>query len=103
MLEQRDAEDRTPLISAAMGNRAPAVKTLLRAGAIVDARGGSDGKTTALLAAVAGGHPEAARALVVAGASAALANEKGEDDFELAVEVICAKSYQHGRIVCIFV
>jgi len=56
------------------------------AGAAVDARGGSDGRTTALLAAVQRGHPEAARALVVAGASPALANEQGEDAFELAVE-----------------
>ncbi len=76
--------DSTPVLLAAQEGHADVVRTLLRAGASANGRGGA---MTPLAAAALGGHTEVVRLLLGSGAQTDTSTESGESALMLAVRM----------------
>jgi ankyrin repeat protein len=74
----------TPVLLAAQEGHADVVRTLLRAGALADGRGGA---MTPLAAAALGGHTEVVKLLLASGAQTDTSTETGEPALLLAVRM----------------
>ncbi len=81
-IDQRDSDEKTPLILAAENGRDDVVGLLLRRRALVDAR--DDEGNTAFIYAASKGHRNIARKLYQEGADRSVRNNDGETAFTLA-------------------
>ncbi|CAM9925040.1 unnamed protein product, partial [Ectocarpus sp. 8 AP-2014] len=84
----KGCDDRTLLQAAAEGGDAEVVHTLLDIAGTeeLDVVSGNKGRRAALHRAAAGGHTDAARVLVLAGANVGLIDEKGSTALHCAIE-----------------